>query len=215
MSSAKEIWENLSAIDCSKYTKQKGKLDYLPWAVAWGILMSHYPDADYEFLPEHTLDNGTVECAAVVTVEGVRRHMWLPVMDYRNESIENPTTRQISDARMRTLVKCLSLFGLGIALYKGLAEDVPDGDAVMDRLLAHNAAVRDNLPSILAVKEGLAINDYNMAYEAWIEMDADIHAACWVAPSKGGIFTTSERQQMKSNEWNTASKLHHNLGDDE
>ena len=43
--------------------------------------------------------------------------MWLPVMDYNNNSIEGPTTRDISDSRMRCLVKCLGLFGLGVQLY--------------------------------------------------------------------------------------------------
>jgi len=29
----------------------------------------------------------------------------------------------------------------------------------------------------------------------------------WVAPSKGGIFTTAERSDLKSNEFNEARKL--------
>ena len=47
------------------------------------------------------------------------RKMWLPVMDYTNKSIENPTSRDVSDARMRCLVKTLSLFGLALDLYFG------------------------------------------------------------------------------------------------
>ena len=30
--------------------------------------------------------------------------------------------------------------------------------------------------------------------------------ALWVAPSKGGIFTTKERDQMKSDEWGIVAK---------
>jgi hypothetical protein len=209
-----EIWETLSKIDTAKYTKQKGKLDYLPWAMAWSILMENYPDASYEFLPEATLPDGSVECCAVVTIEGLQRHMWLPVMDYKNESIVSPTSRQVSDSRMRTLVKTLSLFGLGIALYKGIAEDVPDGDAVMERLLAHNTAVRDNMPSIQAIKEFLAIEDFSGAYEAWSELDADTMKAVWISTTAGGIFTTSERGLFKDNRWNDARKAHHNLEDE-
>lgn len=215
MSASSEVWENLSSIDTSKYTKEKGKLSYLPWAMAWSILMEHYPDASYEFLPEAVLPNGTVECCCQVTIEGVQRAMWLPVMDYKNQSIENPTTREISDARMRTMVKTLALFGLGISLYKGMAEDVPDGDAVMERLLAHNEAVRENIETIVVIKGALLNDDYSAAYEAWSELTPEEMQACWVATSRGGIFTTKERAQLKSNEWNDARKEYHNTGDDE
>jgi DNA polymerase III alpha subunit len=50
--------------------------------------------------------------------------MWLPVMDNRNKSIVNPTSREISDARMRCLVKAIALHGLGLYIYAG--EDLPE-----------------------------------------------------------------------------------------
>ena len=206
------VWATLKEVDCSKQTKQKGKLDYLPWAWAWGILMEHYPDSQFEFLPERTLDNGTVECCCIVRIVNLNRHMWLPVMDYQNKSIENPTTRDISDSRMRCLVKTLALYGLGHSLYAG--EDVPDGDAEKERLLAHNAALRDNMPTVMAIMEYLLNDDYSAAYEAWAELSQDEMAALWVAPSKGGIFSTDMRRKMKSDEWNDARKAHHNLEDE-
>ena len=49
--------------------------------------------------------------------------MWLPVMDNRNNAISNPTSRQISDAKMRCLVKCIAMFGLGHYIFAG--EDLP------------------------------------------------------------------------------------------
>ena len=44
-------------------------------------------------------------------------------MDNRNNAVSSPNAREISDARMRCLVKCLALFGLGFSLYAG--EDLP------------------------------------------------------------------------------------------
>jgi hypothetical protein len=205
----KTIWDTLSAVDCAAHVKKKGKLDYLPWAWAWGILMEHYPDAEFEFLPEKWLDNKTVECCVVITISGHRRHMWLPVMDYQNKSLENPTTRDISDARMRCLVKGLALFGLGHSLYAG--EDVPDADEDKARLLKHNEAVREHITSIVAIKECIATENWSAAYEAFAELEPETISALWVAPTKGGIFTTSERHAMKSNEWNDARKAHHNI----
>jgi hypothetical protein len=84
----------------------------------------------------------------------------------------------------------------------------------IEHLIAHNNAVRDFLPSIMAIKEYLARDQFEEAYEAFAELDPETTGALWVAPSKGGIFTTSERKLMKSNEWNDARKLHHNIGDE-
>jgi hypothetical protein len=45
------------------------------------------------------------------------RTMWLPVMDYRNKAIANPDAFAINTTRMRCLVKCLAMWGLGLSLY--------------------------------------------------------------------------------------------------
>ena len=122
-----EIWKTLSVIDCSEHVETKGNgsysLSYLSWAWAWGVLMDNYPDAQYDFIDENRLENGTVEVTCRVSIGEANRMMWLPVMDHKNKSIVNPTTRDISDARMRCLVKCLAMFGLGFYIYAG--EDVP------------------------------------------------------------------------------------------
>lgn len=76
-------------------------------------------------------------------------------------------------------------------------------------IIEHNAAVRDWLPSIMAIKQGIADNEYSTAYEAFREIPSDVMRTLWRAPSKGGIFTTSERAAMKSNEWSDASKAYH------
>jgi hypothetical protein len=81
-----------------------------------------------------------------------------------------------------------------------------DGNAAsdIDPLKAHNLAVQEHLDSIVAVKNGIATNDLESAIEAWGELDEETMRALWVAPTKGGIFTTHERSVMKSNEWAAA-----------
>ena len=54
-----------------------------------------------------------------ITIEGVSRDMWLAVTDYRHNAVTNPDARDISDSKMRCMVKCLALFGLGIEIYEG------------------------------------------------------------------------------------------------
>jgi hypothetical protein len=129
---AQEVWDTLSRIDVGDYIETKGdrvKLSYLSWTWAWAQLMTHYPESQYRF-PEDTVhDDGTRTINCVVSVcrgkDQVNRHMWLPVMDHTNKAVTNPNARQISDTRMRCMVKCLSLFGLGLDVYAG--SDLPIG----------------------------------------------------------------------------------------
>lgn len=136
------VWKTLSAIDCSKQVEKKGNLSYLSWTWAWGILMQHFPDSVYEMGDDKLHDDGTVTVFCGVTVQGTRRDMWLPVMDNKNNSVKNPTSRQISDAKMRCLVKAIAMHGLGIYIYAG--EDLPiqSDDPISDaQFTALNAAL--------------------------------------------------------------------------
>lgn len=123
MTTYAEIWQSLSAVDCSKQIEKKGNLAYLSWAWAWAVLMDKYPQAVYTIHEELSAADGTVECRVSVQIDECERMMWLPVMDHRNNAISNPDKRKISDTRMRCLVKCLAMFGLGHYIYAG--EDLP------------------------------------------------------------------------------------------
>ena len=78
----------------------------------------------------------------------MERHMWLPVMDHRNNAVQHPTTRQVSDTRMRCLVKAIAMFGLGFYIYAG--EDLPEKTEVDNTpVTQHQAAIlRDELESV-------------------------------------------------------------------
>ena len=92
--------------------------------------------------------------------------------------------------------------GLGITT----GEDDNDGgkpEIDVDELLKYAEVVRDEFPSIAAVKELLAQDSYSEAKEAWLELDEQVQRNLWRAPTKGGIFTTEERAKMKSNEWSS------------
>ena len=125
-----KVWSTLSRIECNN-TDKKGKFTYMSWGVAWLELMKVYPHAQYEFLPETYGDNGTVMVHCIVRIGSLERYMWLPPMDFNMNSIKNPTSREISDARMRCLVKCIAMFGLGHHIFSNkdssvYGEDLPD-----------------------------------------------------------------------------------------
>lgn len=129
--SPSEVWDTLSSIDVSDHVEEKNGLSYLSWMWAWTYLMNRYPQAHMQWREDGGYEDGvyfhrdntaTVQVAVQIGPH-VRREMWLPVMDYKNNAIANPNARQISDTKMRCLVKCLGFLGLGSYLYAG--EDLP------------------------------------------------------------------------------------------
>ena len=129
------VWNNLSKIDCNEHTEKKGNLTYLSWAWAWGMMMQNYPDATYRFKEWEGYDvlyykNGTAAVSCEMTVNNTTHTMWLAVMDHKNQAVVNPTATQISNTKMRCLVKTMAMFGLGHYIYAG--EDVPEDLSVSD-----------------------------------------------------------------------------------
>jgi len=73
-----------------------------------------------------------------------------------------------------------------------------------EKLVEHNSCVRDNFHSIYVIKDALATEDIDKAAEAWFELSDEEQLTLWVAPSKGGIFTSIERDIIKSSEFRIA-----------
>lgn len=128
---AEEVWHTLSMIDISSYVESKGTgrtFDYLPWASAWSRVMDCFPESDFVFDEPKFYQNGTGEQWITVNIrrgdEVLSRRWWLPYLTHTNQPISDPNSFQINNTRMRVLVKCLAMCGLGTELYSG--EDVPD-----------------------------------------------------------------------------------------
>ena len=122
-----EIWNTLRKIDCSSVTQEKMGLTYLSWSHAWRIMQENYPEVDVEWhmskppngeqTDVHYYQGGTASVSCTVSIGEVCREMWLPVMDYKMKSIVHPSSRDISDTKMRCMVKAFSMFGLANYLY--------------------------------------------------------------------------------------------------
>ena len=117
-----DIFKKLSAIDVSEFTALKMGLTYLTWSQAWQFVLENYPNAIYQFedfdgVPYLQYPDGSAEVRVKVVIEGHERHMWLPCMDFKNDAINQPNSRQTNDNKMRCLVKCLAMFGLGLDVY--------------------------------------------------------------------------------------------------
>lgn len=56
--------------------------------------------------------------------------------------------------------------------------------------------------SIIVIKDNLVTGgELAVAAEAWFELSDDVKSLLWVAPSKGGPFTTAERDIIKSSDF--------------
>ena len=132
MSFEQRVWQELSKVNVNDRTHKKGNLTYLSWADCWDVLATYYPESSFEFADNVVYPDESVEVWASVTIrsgeQAFTRKMPLPVMDHRNMAIKSPSARQVSDARMRCLVKTVAVAtGLGLYVYRG--EGIPtEGD---------------------------------------------------------------------------------------
>lgn len=125
-------FNELNSIDCSDKTEKKNGLTYLSWAWAWAEVKKLHPDATYTIYENadglfyHT-DGKTCWVKTGVTVNSIEHIEYLPVMDYKNQSIpaEKVTSFDVNKAIQRSLTKACARHGLGLYIYAG--EDLPEG----------------------------------------------------------------------------------------
>ena len=77
-----------------------------------------------------------------------------------------------------------------------------DGNATYNiaeqRLKTHNEALRRNFDAVVEIKTALNNHNKDEAMRFWYDIPQDDQIALWLAPTKGGIFTTEERAVWKS-----------------
>ncbi len=84
------------------------------------------------------------------------------------------------------------------------------GADIPDPMKIHLEAVAANMASIQYIKDCLAEEKYESAYEAFQEISEEDKSALWMAPTKGGkAWTTKEIAQFKCNEWTAARRAYH------
>jgi hypothetical protein len=70
--------------------------------------------------------------------------------------------------------------------------------------MEYQAVTDKHIDSLVCIRDALKEGDYSTAKEAWRELDEETQLKLWKAPSRGGWFTTREREQMRSPEWSAA-----------
>ena len=145
-------FQQLYTLNLNDKVENKHGLTYLSWANAWAAFKTVYPNATYRIIknPQTNLPYFADETGIMVYTEITADHqtyeMWLPVMDASNKAMKlkaytyqvwDKTNRKyverkveaasmfdINKTVMRSLVKNLAMFGLGLYIFAG--EDMPE-----------------------------------------------------------------------------------------
>jgi len=125
-------FKKLSSIDVKSKVERKGAQDYISWSNAWSMLLSEYPLSIRTIYEDpHTglnffTDGRTAYVKVGVTVEGLEHIDYLPVMDFRNNSIsvDKLTSFDVNKTIQRATAKAIAMHGLGLTLWSG--EDIPE-----------------------------------------------------------------------------------------
>ena len=167
MADKMNYFEILNSINVSDKTEKKGNLTYLSWAWAWGELKKRYPNATYKIYENemgwnyHT-DGKTAWVKTGVTVEGIENIEYLPVMDFKNNSIpvEKVTSTDVNKTIQRSLTKAVARHGLGLYIYAG--EDLPEAEREEEEAkIKQKAMEKLNKTELSAVRKAIANNGYN------------------------------------------------------
>lgn len=73
-------------------------------------------------------------------------------------------------------------------------------------LVKHNQAMKDNFEAIFNIKQAIKENDPYKVLENLEEISNKDQESLWIAPTKGGVFTTQERAYFKTDEFNAVRK---------
>ncbi|MHA1138648.1 MAG: Sak single strand annealing protein [Candidatus Thorarchaeota archaeon] len=127
------MFETLNAINVNGRTETKNGLTYLSWAWAWATAKENYPEATYTIYEDadgvfYHRDHNSAWVKTGVTIEGIEHIEYLPVMDFRNNSIDlvKIKSTDVNKAIQRSLTKALARHGLGLYVYAG--EDLPSSE---------------------------------------------------------------------------------------
>jgi hypothetical protein len=183
-----DIFSTLYAIDVRKDVFQKGGYDYISWATAVRLLLQNYPLSDWTTVKhksekirveEKTVTNNyrpyfydpavqgyMVEVQVTIVADDgqITRNETLPVINFRNQVINEPDQMAINKAVKRCFVKCLANMGLGLRIYEGdnadyseIDEKVQDNDNFQKNIIEQATEVFDS-------KKVVAVNDNDCDY---------------------------------------------------
>tara|TARA_R110000782_G_scaffold96183_2_gene180632 strand:- start:3147 stop:3782 length:636 start_codon:yes stop_codon:yes gene_type:complete len=159
MAQSKTVFDTLNAINVNDRTETKNNLTYLSWAWAWQTVKENYPTATYTIYENeggmfYHSDGKSAWVKTGVTIEGIEHIEYLPVMDFRNASIqiEKINSTDVNKSIQRSLTKAIARHGLGLYVYAG--EDLPQNEVVALAEEKAKAEKERKTAALLTLKKG-------------------------------------------------------------
>lgn len=183
--------------------------------------------AAYKFTPlseiERELKDPLTTCGMTYRFENINREgmfgirMVITHVDGHSEQTEmlapsdgsgNKNAIQGIGSTSTYLMRYTLIAGFGLTTADEDDDGQASGDLPLLRLMEHNRPLQnpDILDAISGLKRALSENDLESAVEYVNSIGKDVITALWVAPTKGGIFTTEERAKMKSDGFASARR---------
>ena len=164
--------------------------------------------------PEYTVSTELVEAneTLVVMKAGIsNEHGRLLATGFAEEvraASKINRTSALENAETSAIGRALAALGLAGTEYAS-ADEVANAITQQNdgEFLEYMALVRDHFDWIMYAKEAIANEDWQSLAGIWGDIDHDTMAQLFRAPTKGGIFTTTERAACKGNDaFNQARK---------
>ena len=152
----------------------------------------------------------------VVRADILRPHKLVSADDWTNYVLVEPEViargyaEEVRDSsninKTSALENCeTSAVGRALAFFGLAGTEIASADEVANAIKQqHDKAaieymnlVREHWESIEFIKTSLAHEEHSAALEAWRELGNEVMTDLWKAPTKGGVFTTLERKQLK------------------
>lgn len=147
-----------------------------------------------------SIDENTVVCRAVITDAEGRQLSSGIAEEHRRASKINQTsaTENCETSAVGRALAFLGMAGTEIASADEVAGAIAQQNAPQnDWLLSHNQALNENFWDVAEIKQAIREGDLMTAAGLLADMSEEVMTALWVAPTKGGVWTTAERDLMK------------------
>lgn len=147
-----------------------------------------------------SIDENTVVCRAVITDAEGRQLSSGIAEEHRRASKINQTsaTENCETSAVGRALAFLGMAGTEIASADEVAGAIAQQNAPQnDWLLDHNRALNENFWDVAEIKQAIRDDDLMTAAGLLADMSEEVMTALWVAPTKGGVWTTAERDLMK------------------
>ena len=158
--------------------------------------------------PEYEISTEVLSAAELILVKATIRNSEGKIIATGHAEEERGSTNinrtsAVENAETSAVGRCLAFMGLG-GTQIASADEVVNAQnqlAIKDiyaRMVDFQRAFEAHYESVFQIRTFIANDEGDLCREAWEEISHDDQKALWLAYTKGGCFSTKEREYMKN-----------------